>query len=163
MDVKTIALAGGLFAIFTFVHFLVDWIFQTHAEAMAKHNNWKVRARHCFIYTVGFIPLMYLLHFSVLEWVAGLNILFWSHFYLDTYHLVFLWAKYIRRPPEMVEPHKELITGVDGHKCFKVHPPDARKGFIEFVQTALGKILMISVDQISHLCFLWILVYFAMN
>lgn len=163
MEVKTIALAGGLFAIFTFVHFVVDWICQTHAEAMAKHNNWKVRARHCLIYTVGFVPLIYFLHFTPMECVIGLNILFWSHFAEDTYLPVYLWAKYIRRPPEMVEPHKEMITALDGQKVFKVHPPDPKKGFIEFVSTPLGKILMIAVDQIIHLAFLFPLVWMALN
>lgn len=27
---------GGIFALLTFVHFAIDWIFQSHAEAMAK-------------------------------------------------------------------------------------------------------------------------------
>lgn len=163
MSVNTIALAGGLFAIFTFVHFVVDWLFQSHAEAMVKHNNWKVRAKHCAIYTVGFIPLMYLLHFSTLEWVVGLNILFWSHFVEDTYIPVYLWAKYIRKPPEMCEPQKELSIRVDGEQVIKVHPPDPKKGFIEFVSTPLGKILMIAVDQIIHLAFLFPLVWMALN
>lgn len=110
-----LALGGGLFALFAFVHFFVDWIFQSHAEAMVKHNNPKIRAKHCLIYTLGFVPLMWLLGFETWEWVAGLNILFWSHFYLDTYHGVYLWAKYIRRPPEM--------SNTD----------DPKKGFMAFV------------------------------
>ena len=141
--VSLIATIGGLFAVFTFVHFFVDWLLQTHAEAMAKHNNWKVRARHCLIYTVGFIPLILLLKFSVLEVVIGLNILFWSHFIEDTYLPVFYWAKYIRKPPEMKDNPKE--------------------GFIQFVSTPLGKILMIAVDQIIHLAFLFPLVWMAVN
>lgn len=157
--VHRIALAGGLFAIFTFVHFFVDWIFQTHAEAMAKHNNAKVRARHCLIYTIGFVPLMLLLKFTMWEFVIGINILFWSHFYLDTYHAVFIWAKYIRRPPEMIAPSK--IVGADGY--IAVLPPDPYKGFVQFVQTPLGKILMITIDQISHIAFLWTLVFLAMR
>lgn len=157
--VVNLALAGGLFAIFAFVHFFVDWIFQTHAEAMAKHNNPKVRARHCLIYTIGFIPLMWLCGFEVCEWVVGLNILFWSHFYLDTYHGVFLWAKYIRRPPEMVMPQK--VVGLDGYVT--ICAPDPKKGFVEFVSTTLGKILMIAVDQIFHLIFLFPLVWMAFN
>jgi hypothetical protein len=141
--VHNIALAGGLFAVFTFIHFFVDWICQTHAEAMAKHNNPKVRARHCLIYTLGFVPLMYLLNFECWEWIAGLNILFWSHFVEDTYIPVYLWAKYVRKPPEM--------------------NTDPKKGFIEFITTPLGKILMIAVDQIIHLAFLFPLVWFALN
>lgn len=161
--INYLGLAGGLFAIFAFVHFFVDWIFQSHSEAMVKHNNAKIRAKHCLIYTLGFVPLLYVLGFSLTGWIIGLNILFWSHFYLDTYHLVFLWAKYIRRPPEMVEPWKELYTRIDGSTAFKVHPPDDKQGFIEFIKAPLGKILMIAIDQISHLTFLWVLVWLAIS
>lgn len=153
-----IALGGGLFAVLAFVHFFVDWIFQSHAEAMVKHNNPKVRAKHCLIYTLGFLPLFYFFDFTWWEWLVGANVLFWSHFYLDTYHGVYLWAKHIRRPPEMIEPMK--IVGLDGY--ISVMPADARKGFVQFVQTPLGKILMIAIDQISHLSFLLVIVYFAM-
>jgi hypothetical protein len=161
--VQRVALLGGLFAVFAFVHFFVDWIFQSHSEAMVKHNNAKIRAKHCLIYTVGFFPLMWLLHFSTAKFLIGANILFWSHFVEDTYYPVFLWAKYIRRPPEMVEPWKETYTRVDGALAIKVHPPDAKRGFVEFVQTALGKILMIAIDQIIHLAFLFPLVWMAFN
>lgn len=156
-----LSLAGGLFAIFVFVHFFVDFGLQTHAEAMAKHNNAKVRARHCAIYTVGFIPLMYILHFTPLKYLIGLNVLFWSHFIEDTYLPVLLWAKYIRKPPEMVEPWKETYLRVDGSYAIRVHPPDPKRGFLEFVNTTLGKILMIAIDQIIHLAFLFVLVWLA--
>jgi hypothetical protein len=158
-----LALAGGLFAVLTFIHFFVDWIFQSHSEAMVKHNNPNIRAKHCLIYTLGFLPFMWLCEFTFWEYVISTNVLFWSHFYLDTYHGVFLWAKYIRRPPEMVEPWKETYLREDGSIAFRVHPPNAIKGFVEFIQTALGKILMITLDQISHLIFLWVLVYFAIQ
>jgi hypothetical protein len=142
------ALAGGLFSVLTFIHFFVDWICQTHAEAMAKHNNAKVRARHCLVYTLGFVPLLLIFThvgaLTLLELSICLLILFMSHFYLDTYHGVYLWAKYIRRPPEMDQA-------------------DTRQGFIQFVQTTLGKILMISIDQISHLFFLWPIVYMVLK
>lgn len=140
-----IALMGGIFAILCFIHFFVDWIFQSHSEAMVKHNNPKVRAKHCFIYTVGFIPFMWLCDFTVCEYVLSINVLFWSHFYLDTYHGVFLWAKYIRKPPEMTEPWKETYLREDGATAFRFHPPDPIKGFMDFVQTTLGKILMIKL------------------
>jgi len=47
--VVLVATVGGLFAVMTFIHFFVDWICQTHSEAMQKHNNWKVRTKHCAI------------------------------------------------------------------------------------------------------------------
>lgn len=169
MDLVTrIALSGGLFAVFAFVHFFVDWIFQSHAEAMVKHNNPWIRAKHCLIYTLGFVPLLWALGFSAWEWVIGLNILFWSHFCEDTYIPVYLWAKYIRRPPEMTEPRKgEMYLQQQNDGSFKPHqdilPPDPKKGFGEFVQTPIGKILMIAIDQIIHLAFLFPLVWMVMS
>jgi hypothetical protein len=141
-------LGGGLFAIMAFIHFATDWIFQSHAEAMVKHNHAKVRAKHCLIYTAGFIPLLAVFggvgFLTTFEYVMSLGILFLSHFYLDTYHGVYLWAKYIRRPPELVENPNTT-------------------GFIAFVSTTLGKILMIAIDQISHLAFLFPIVWMVMR
>lgn len=155
-----LALAGGIFALLTFVHFAVDWIFQSHAEAMVKHNNPWIRAKHCLIYTSGFLPFLLLCHLTWWEWLVALNVLFWSHFYLDTYHLVFLWAKYIRKPPEMFQVTKTASV-IDGY--VHISPPDLKKGFVEFVSTPLGKILLITLDQIFHLMFLWVIVYMAMK
>jgi Protein of unknown function (DUF3307) len=146
-----LALLGGIFAVLAFVHFFVDWIFQSHAEAMVKHANWKVRAKHCAIYTAGFLPIFWLAGFSWGEWLVAINVLFWSHFCEDTYLPVYWWAKFIRRPPEMTQPRKS--TGVDGYVT--VGAPDPKAGFIEFIQTPLGKILMIAIDQIIHLAFLF--------
>lgn len=154
-----LALLGGLFAILCFIHFFVDWIFQSHAEAMVKHNNPKIRAKHCLIYTAGFIPLLALCHFSFWEWLIALNILFWSHFCEDTYVPVYLWAKYVRRPPEMTEPRKQV--GTDGYVF--VLPPDPKAGFVDFIQTAMGKILMIAIDQIIHLMFLLPIAYMMLR
>lgn len=145
-----IALTGGLFAILVFIHFFVDWIFQTHSEAMVKHNNPKIRAKHCVIYTLGFVPIMLLFHLSLFEFLFGVNLLFWSHFIEDTYLPVYLWAKYIRKPPEMSRP--VTVTLTDGYT--QVLPPSPRNGFLEFINTPMGKILMIAVDQIIHIAFL---------
>lgn len=147
--VVLLALAGGLFAILTFIHFAVDWVFQTHAEAMAKHNNAKVRARHCLIYTLGFVPLLAIFTWldvlTLLQFVACILILFVSHFIEDTYLPVYLWAKYIRRPDEMRSN------------------PNPKAGFIAFVGTPLGKILMIAIDQIIHLAFLFPIVWMVLR
>ncbi len=146
-----IALLGGLMMVLSFIHFFVDWIFQSHSEAMVKHNNPKIRAKHCLIYTAGFVPLFLLCHFSLVEWLIALNILFWSHFGEDTYIPVYLWAKWIRRPPEMTQPRKKVE--VDGYVT--IVPPDPKAGFAEWVQTTMGKILMIAIDQIIHIAFLF--------
>lgn len=145
-----IALLGGLLSVLVFIHFFVDWIFQSHSEAMVKHNNPKIRAKHCLIYTTGFVPLFLIADFSMWEWLFALNLLFWSHFGEDTYLPVYLWAKYIRRPPEMTEPRKQSLG--DGY--ISILPPDPKAGFVEFIQTTMGKILMIAIDQIIHIVFL---------
>lgn len=129
---------GGLFAVLSFIHFFVDWLFQSHDEAMAKHNNSLIRAKHCFIYTLGFIPLFILLNLSVGLSIILCAILFLSHFIEDTYIPVYLWAKYIRKPAEI-----KLMD-------------DKYAGFMAFATTPLGKILMIAVDQIIHLFFVMI-------
>lgn len=101
----TLCLGGGLFAIMVFIHAFTDFVCQTHYEAMNKHNNAKIRARHCLVYTVGFLPLLALLTFfgALTGWELffAINILFWSHFVEDTYYPVVLWAKFIRKPPCM--------------------------------------------------------------
>ena len=147
MLISNIALMGGLFWVLTFIHFFIDWIFQSHSEAMVKHNNPKIRAKHCLIYTAGFVPLFIICHFSLIEWMVTLNILFWSHFVEDTYLPVMLWAKYIRRPPQMTQPRKKVE--VDGYVT--VLEPDPEVGFKEFIETTIGKILMIAIDQILHI------------
>jgi hypothetical protein len=68
----------------------------------------------------------------------------------DTYVPVFLWAKYIRRPPEMTEVRKK--TELDGYVT--IMPPDPKAGFVDWIQTTMGKILMIAIDQIIHIVFL---------
>lgn len=161
--------AGGLFSIMTFIHFFVDWICQSHSEAMAKHNNWKVRAKHCLVYVCGFIPFLLFVKLSWLNIFISLNILFWSHFLEDTYLPVFLWAKYIRKPPEMTkfrqgQQHILYDENVGGLTyAYDVSPPDPKAGFVEFISTPLGKILMIVVDQIIHLTFLFPIIYLILS
>jgi len=145
---NALGIAGGLFALLTFVHFGVDWLFQSHAEAMKKHNHPWTRGIHCAVYTIGFIPVMMLFELSEKEIWLGAIILFLSHFVEDTYIPVFLWAKYIRRPPGFVKGNTDKQDN---------------EAFIQFIDTTLGKILMIVVDQIIHLTFLWPIVYMALN
>lgn len=157
-----IALSGGLFAILTFIHFFVDWIFQSHAEAMVKHNNPKVRAKHCAIYTLGFVPLLIaFIHFGALTWkefTISLLILFVSHFCEDTYLPVYFWAKHIRKPPQMFQLYERMKS--DGSVAFELDP---KRGFKLFVETSIGKILMIVIDQIIHLAFLFPIVWFVIK
>ena len=135
--------AGGLFALLAFNHFFVDWIFQTHREAMNKSDSWRWRARHCLVYTIGFLPAMWLMGYGTFEFTLGCATLFLSHFLLDTYIPVYLWAKHIRQMPGLK---------FDGVKAFK-----------SAVKTPLGIVMAISVDQILHLSFLWVLVALAVT
>lgn len=132
--ITTLAVAGGLFALLVFNHFVVDWIFQTHHEAMNKTSSWKWRLRHCLVYATGFIPL--LLFMGLAPWALATSwfILLASHFIIDTYIPVYLWAKYIRRIPDVRE---------GGQRAFKA-----------LFGTPLGVVLFIAVDQIVHLLFL---------
>lgn len=204
--VLLVCLAGGLLSILTFIHFFVDWIFQSHAEAMVKHNNAKVRAKHCAIYTLGFVPLLLVFfivnQLTALELGLSLAILFVSHFCEDTYIPVFWWARYIRRPPQvrweikLVDGKGKLfmpdgkpyelsgdLTGdtnqwrvdlagtvQEEHSIYNTHHKlDAAnktlhmRGFAEFVETSIGKILMIAIDQIIHITFLFPVVYFVLH
>lgn len=142
MTVAELGTAGGLFAVLTFNHFLVDWVFQTHDEAMNKSTSWVWRAQHCFLYTAGFLPVLWLLGLSPIRLVLGCLILFWSHFLEDTYIPVYLWAKYIRRMPEL--RHGSEVA------------------FKDLFKTPLGLVLFITIDQIIHLCFLWAIVALVM-
>ncbi len=145
----TIAYAGGLFAILAFVHFFADWIFQSHFEAMNKHKNFIVRGRHCAIYTSAFIPILFLLGIQGLSLLLCLFVLFVSHFIIDTYVPTFLWAKWIRKIPEL---QKESI------------PAEAKEEeiFVTLWNKPINAILFIVVDQIFHLSFLWAVVFVAL-
>lgn len=157
--VMYLALMGGLFAVLVFIHFLIDWGTQNHKEAMTKHNHFWVRTKHCLIYAFGFFPFFYTTSFTFREWIAGFLILFVSHHFQDTYVSCYLWAKYVRRPPQMTEPRKSV--GVDGY--VSVLPADPKAGFLEFIDTTLGKILLIAIDQIIHLAFLFPIAWIAMR
>ena len=76
MDITKLAIFGGILFILTIVHFVVDWIFQSNKDAMAKHNNPLIRAKHCLIYTVGFIPIMLLMKLELWEMFVGSFTLF---------------------------------------------------------------------------------------
>ena len=161
MTVDTLAKAGGLFAVFMFIHFAVDFVFQSHREAMAKHRDRWIRARHCAIYAAGFTPLFVLLWWDTAPWkiTVSWNVLFWSHFIEDTYIPVLLWVKHVRKPPEMKLATEE---GTDEYGNFVISKLDDAGRFRKFVSTPLGAILMVAVDQIVHLTFLWVPVILAL-
>lgn len=146
MNINQLGIVGGIFFILTFVHFFVDWIFQTHKEAMGKYHFTDIRIKHCLIYTAGFIPIFLLLKLNSSEICISLIILFLSHFIEDSYKPVYLWAKYIRKPLEM-----------------QMQGQNNETGFLKFAESNLGKILVITVDQIIHITFLIPIAFMAAN
>jgi len=127
-----------MLSILTLLHFVSDWIFQSHDEAMRKNSESLIRARHCFVYTVIISAVCLLgFHLPLLDVGIYATILFISHYIEDSYLPVYLWAKYIRKAPEFSTP------GVSELDRFKA-----------FASTVLGKILLIVVDQIIHILYL---------
>lgn len=140
--IETLSKLGGIFAVLTFIHFVVDFIPQSHSEAMAKSTNAVIRARHCLVYSLGFIPILLITKISLVGIMLCFSILFFSHFLQDTYISVILWAKYIRKPPQLV-----------GSK--NLSKDEVILAFKEWASTPLGILLIVVVDQITHLAFLW--------
>ena len=145
MRIDLIAKSGGVFATLVFIHFVVDWVFQSHAAAMAKSTNSRIRGIHCAIYTAPFGVYMKLLGLSFPRISIGLLVLFVSHFFEDTYIPVLLWAKHVRKPPEF--DYVGLPTQEKDIAAFKL-----------FMGTPLGILLGITIDQLIHLGFLWVVV-----
>lgn len=158
IEVEILAQAGGLLALLVFWHFVSDWIFQSHSEAMAKPIDDWVRAKHCATYTALMFPLLALMGLGVLQCVYGAWLLFFSHFIEDSYYPILLWAKHIRRSPEFKRVGTSIYDPVDG-SIRKYTDTDA---FIAFAHTPLGKILMITVDQLVHIAFLIPIVIMAL-
>jgi hypothetical protein len=132
------AKAGGLFAYLAFVHFFVDFLFQTDKEAHKKSTNSISRGIHCLIYSSGLLAFMGRFDLTVKELLCIWMWLFVTHFIEDTYYPVYLWAKHMRMVPG-------LNTMEDFGTWVKNNP--------------IGLILAISVDQIIHLACLWPVVW----
>jgi hypothetical protein len=92
---------GGWLTLLVVLHFTVDWVFQSHDEAMRKPREWAVRARHCLVYTTPFAVLLCTTTWDSIHVIVATWVVFLSHFVEDTYIPVLIWAKYVRRPPQM--------------------------------------------------------------
>jgi len=158
MSIEALAQMGGIFALLVFWHFVVDWLFQSHNEAMKKSHDAGARAFHCAVYTLGFVMVMPFFgsSFSTEEAILSIIILFFSHFIEDTYYPVFLWTKHVRKPPEFgkIVFNQDLTEG---------RQLTDREAFIEWFGTPLGKIIGIVVDQLVHIAFLLPIAYFVVN
>jgi hypothetical protein len=139
-------IAGGYFAWYAFVHVLSDWIPQSHFEAINKSTNFRIRTKHCAIYALLFLPV--LLMFGMCWWkiLASLAILFVSHHAIDTYYSTVMWMKYIRKAPA-------FAAMTDMKFRWRIDEADIR-AFRTTIQEPVGAILMIAIDQFTHLLFL---------
>jgi|SaaInlStandDraft_4_1057021.scaffolds.fasta_scaffold00075_5 hypothetical protein len=159
ITLETIALAGGLFVPLVFWHFVADWLTQTEKMAEAKSHKFGILALHCLIYSVMFIPAFYLYGLESWEMVLGFLLLYVSHFIGDTYLVVFLWAKYLRRMTSMRIPEDDgSFTGTDVQVPTDIFPN------YEFITTPLlfRPSLVLVIDQLWHLAFLWPIVVLAL-
>ena len=100
-----------LFEALFLTHLIMDWIFQWRWEAMNKSHLWRALFFHCFVYTVGFIPVFIL--YSVNLW--WLFLLFGSHVFFDKRSFEnWLLEKFKGfRKTDSSESRVVLLTGVD--------------------------------------------------
>jgi len=152
IPLETIALAGGLFVPLVVWHFLADWCTQSEYSAEVKHEgNWELTA-HCLLYTFLFVPFLYLYGLPLWAKIAAGSILLWSHWTGDRGIPVWLWARYIRKMTcvlnlETLERERMTV------------PKDLfRDG--QFLNTSFyfRPILVIVIDQLWHLLWLWAIV-----
>lgn len=122
MDSLSISRVGGWLALLVTLHFTVDWVFQSHDEAMRKPRDWRVRAKHCLVYTFPFAALLFATTWSPVLVLLMTLLVFTSHFVEDTYYPILLWAKYVRRPPQM-----RRVVFARGRVFPAAPPPDGRE------------------------------------
>jgi hypothetical protein len=192
-----LAILGGIYVLLAFWHFPADWLFQSQKEALAKAKDHLVRARHCTVYTLLYVPLLLLLRTRVHEGIfdygpnvetmlgyqfwASLAILWVSHFIIDTYWPVMMWAKYLRRAPQfkdVVKPvlltpeqvedlktGKGIVRGVgwSDKEIDRITYKSDEDAFKAFFMTPVGAILCITMDQLFHLWFLWPVAWLVAN
>jgi len=141
---------GGLFALYMLWHFAVDFGAQTHAQGHgksvrnAKGNGYLLA--HCLTYTVLMVIPLY---FFLPRWdlLVAAVILWGSHMIGDTYWPVYLWYRFIRRPP-LPEGHAGWSMEAAGVRI-RENPGD-------------GVILMV-VDQVYHLTFLLPMIWMVLH
>jgi hypothetical protein len=156
IPLETIALAGGLFVPLAIWHFVADWLTQSEYTAEVKHEGNLELTVHCFVYTVFFIPFLFLYGLPLWAGIVAGSILFWSHWIGDRGIPVWLWARYIRRmtyvPSYEIQKRERMTV-----------PKDLfRDGQFLNVSFYFRPVLVIVVDQLWHLLWLWSIVGLAL-
>ena len=173
-------LGGGLFALLVFWHFFADWVFQSEKEALAKAENFWVRYRHVCTYTTLFVPFFWFVGFwNALTGVA-LCFLWLTHFFIDTYWPVKMWAKYLRRADQfkhvvtttLTKEQYEQFLSPGGLKTLlhsgtvsldDVKYPSDKEALRAMFATPTGAILCITIDQLCHIACLLPVVWLMMG
>ena len=173
-----LAILGGIYVILAFWHF-------------------PVRARHCLVYTALYVPLLLVLRLRMgifgdlhladmgnFWWCLG--ILWLSHFIIDTYWPVMMWAKYLRRADQFKHvkrygpradgsytmtaqqfrqfmEHGTVVTGWQDKVVDEITYANDAEAFKAFFNTGIGAILCITMDQLFHLAFLWPVAWLIAN
>jgi hypothetical protein len=156
MTTNELALIGGTFAVLTFWHFLADWTFQSHKEALTKATDANVRGWHCLKYAAAFMPLIAWVGdgvtFTWLTCFMSFTILFFTHYVIDSYVPVMLWAKYLRRAPQFNNVGKRFpLQGWQDKVIEERGYENDEETFKAFAATPLGLVLMITMDQFMHI------------
>lgn len=81
------------FGLLVLAHFISDWFFQLDKWGANKRKNFKYLIYHSIQYAVVFLPFLYFMKINLL-WVFYLLL---THLYLDSYHFIQIWNKYIKR------------------------------------------------------------------
>lgn len=113
-----------------FLHFIGDYITQSHWMALEKTKRWLPAVMHGVIYTVPFVLLT--------QSVLALIVIGGTHIVIDHYRLArhFIWAKnMVLSPFSVMTPWREA---------------KAHNGFDTATPVWLSTILMIVVDNIMH-------------
>ncbi len=144
-------------------HFAFDWVYQSHAEAMAKSTDHWVRYVHCVKYAVPFAPVLWWFGMDVASVALSLAILFSTHYVIDSYVPVMLWAKYLRRAPQFANVGKAFSL-----HAWQGAPSDERyaddiDAFKAMAATPLGLILVIVMDQFLHIACLLPVAFLALK
>lgn len=157
INIDYLSKVGGIFAVLTFWHFLADWVFQTHTEAMTKTSDKSVRAWHCFKYMLFYMPLLMLMAKSSLMLVIVLYVVYMSHYVIDSYVPVMLWAKHFRMDPHFKNVDHNVttrrLTSWSDKVVDRVTYKSDKEAFMAFMNTPLGLILVIVMDQFFHIAF----------
>lgn len=137
-------------------HFAFDWTYQSHKEALAKSKDRRIRLLHCLKYSVPFVPVLVFMGMSSDQVELSWLWLFGSHYVIDSYVPVMLWAKHLRKAPQFDDVRRSSQRPhVNGswrdRELEKVVYASDEAAFRAFASTPLGLILVITMDQFLHI------------